>query len=159
MAGPDHEHLTGDVQRLDVVQRLAALRSELRAHNVAYYQHDGPTIPDADYDQLLRELQALETQHPALVVPDSPSQVVGSAVSTLFTPVEHRVPMMSLDNAMDIDELRAWNERVARGLPDGVEPSYVCELKFDGLAVSIRYEGGRFVQAATRGNGRVGEDV
>ncbi len=143
----------------EIVRRVDDLRQELRAHNVAYFELDAPTIPDAEYDQLMRELRDLEAAHPELADPESPTQRVGSDAATLFRPVEHRVPMMSLDNAMDFDELRAWDERMRRGLPDDVEPRYICELKFDGLAVSVRYESGRLVQAATRGNGRVGEDV
>lgn len=139
--------------------RIDELRVEIRAHNVAYYDDDAPTITDADYDVLLRELNDLEDRHPDLRTADSPTQTVGSRADTLFEPVEHRVPMMSLDNAMDLDELRAWDDRVGRGLEEGEARSYVCELKFDGLAVSVRYERGQLAQAATRGNGRVGEDV
>ncbi|MCX7622123.1 MAG: NAD-dependent DNA ligase LigA, partial [Acidimicrobiales bacterium] len=109
----------------------------------------------------MRELAALEAQHPDLITPDSPTQTVGGAPSAAFAPVEHRVPMMSLDNAMDEGELQAWGERLARllGAERAATIAYVCELKIDGLAVSLRYEGGRFVQGATRGDGRVGEDV
>jgi DNA ligase (NAD+) len=123
---------------------------------------DAPTVPDADYDQVERELKRLEAEHPDLITPDSPTQLVGGAPSELFAPVTHHVPMMSLDNAMDVEELKAWGDRTARRLASvGIDGPvrYVCELKIDGLAMSIRYEGGRFVQAATRGNGRVGEDV
>ncbi len=142
-----------------IVERVRRLQEELRAHNVAYFENDAPVIPDGEYDLLMRELRELEEAHPDLRSPDSPTQSVGSDAASLFQPIEHRVQMMSLDNAMDLDELRAWNERILRGLGDDGTPTYVCELKFDGLAVSIRYEGGRLVQAATRGNGRVGEDV
>src|SRR5690606_27194441 len=115
-----------------------------------------------DYDELVRELRALESAHPDLISPDSPTAKVGGAPSALFSPVEHSVRMMSLDNVMDLDELQAWGSRTARrleqlGLDGGTR--YVCELKIDGLAVSMRYEQGRFVRAATRGDGRVGEDV
>ena len=138
------------------------MRDEIRRHNQAYYTDDAPILPDADYDALVRELQALEASHPDLITPDSPTQQVSGAPSSQFAAVQHAIPMMSLDNAMGLDELTAWGARTARRLVDlGVESSvrYVCELKIDGLAVSIRYEKGRFVQAATRGNGRVGEDV
>jgi DNA ligase (NAD+) len=107
---------------------------------------------------MVRELRDLEAANPDLVADGSPTGLVGGAISATFAPVTHRVPMMSLDNAMDADELRAWAERVVKGL-DGAVPVFVCELKFDGLAISLRYEDGRFVQAATRGDGRVGEDV
>lgn len=145
----------------DPAQRIEWLRSEIRRHNVAYYQHDAPTVPDADYDELVRELQRLEAEHPHLARPDSPTSTVGSAPAATFSEVVHRVPMMSLDNAMNESELRDWGSRTARRLAEiGVsDVRYVCELKIDGLAISIRYEHGRFVQAATRGNGRVGEDV
>jgi DNA ligase (NAD+) len=148
---------------LDPVARIDELRETIRRHNKAYYDEDAPEIPDAEYDALVRELRALEELNPDLIVPDSPTQVIGGAPSTTFAEVVHRVPMMSLDNAMDEGELRAWGERTARALtklgvdPDGI--GYVCELKFDGLAVSLRYEGGRFVLGATRGDGRRGEDV
>ncbi len=148
----------GDSDLVAAAARVEALRSEIEAHNLAYFQLDAPTIPDGEYDQLVRELRALEADHPELVTASSPTSSVGAAIATLFDPVEHRRPMMSLDNAMDVTELTAWHQRVERGA-DGASVGYVCELKFDGLAVSLRYEDGRFVQAATRGNGRVGEDV
>ena len=134
------------------------LRALIRYHNQRYHELDDPEISDADYDALVRELRGLEEQYPALITPDSPTQLVGSGASATFAPVEHRVPMMSLDNAFDEAELRAWGARVERGLA-GAPVRYVCELKIDGLAMSLRYEGGRLVQAATRGDGRVGEDV
>jgi DNA ligase (NAD+) len=138
--------------------RVDELRAQIAYHNERYHTLDDPEISDADYDALVRELRQLEADHPDLVVEDSPTGLVGGAISTAFSPVAHRVPMMSLDNAMDADELRAWADRVVKGL-DGAVPTFVCELKFDGLAISLRYESGRFVQAATRGDGRVGEDV
>jgi DNA ligase (NAD+) len=142
----------------DPVARLGELRAAIAHHDERYHTLDDPEISDADYDQLVRELRALEAEHPDLVTPDSPSQRVGGATSATLAPVEHAVPMMSLDNAMTEAELRAWAERVARGLGDDTA-TFVCELKFDGLAMSLRYERGRFVRAATRGDGRVGEDV
>jgi len=142
----------------DVADRIDSLRALLAHHNHRYHTLDDPEISDAEYDALVRELRTLEADHPELAVPDSPTGQVGGAVSATFDPVTHRVPMMSLDNAMDVDELRAWADRVVKGL-DGATPTFVCELKFDGLAISLRYEDGVFVQAATRGDGRVGEDV
>jgi DNA ligase (NAD+) len=142
----------------DPAARVEALRAEIAHHNERYHTLDDPEISDADYDALVRELRALEADHPELADDTSPTHAVGGAISATFAPVTHRVPMMSLDNAMDGDELQAWAERVLKGL-DGDAPLFVCELKFDGLAISLRYEGGRFVQAATRGDGRVGEDV
>jgi DNA ligase (NAD+) len=147
-----------------VEERASALRVEIDAHNRRYHELDEPTISDADYDDLVRELRAIEEEFPELITPDSPTQRIGSRVSTTFAPVVHRVQMMSLDNAFEESELHAWGERLQRRLgasaADGpVAVGYVCEPKIDGLAISIRYEGGRFVQAATRGDGHTGEDV
>jgi DNA ligase (NAD+) len=149
MAGPDPA---------DVLPRADWLRAEIRRHDELYYEHAQPEVSDAEYDALVRELRAIEEAHPDLVTPDSPTQRVSGTASATFAPVEHRVPMMSLDNAFDQAELEAWGQRVLRGL-GGAPARYVCELKIDGLAISVRYERGRFVQAATRGDGRVGEDV
>lgn len=139
-------------------KRVEQLRAQIRQHNDLYYGKDSPEISDAEYDLLVRELRDLEAAHPELADAESPSEAVGSADITTFDPVVHAVPMTSLDNAMDEDELRAWGERVVKGLGD-VPIAYVCELKIDGLAISIRYENGVMVQAATRGDGKVGEDV
>jgi DNA ligase (NAD+) len=141
-----------------VADRAAWLRDAIIRHDERYYAHDAPEISDAEYDELKRELVALETAHPELVTLDSPTQRVGAPATTTFAPVTHRVPMMSLDNAMDREELAQWGERVAKGLT-GATTRYACELKIDGLAMSIRYENGVMVQAATRGDGKVGEDV
>ena len=157
-------------------QRIDELRTLIIHHDERYHEADAPEIPDADFDALLVELRALEAERPDLVTADSPTARVGAAGRSTFDEVAHRVPMRSLDNAFDIDELRAWSERVVKRLAaDGAavgadeevvenagDPpavTWVCELKFDGLAVSIRYEDGVLVQAATRGDGRVGEDV
>ncbi len=122
-----------------------------------YYVLDSPTLSDADFDQRMRRLEELEEAHPDLRTPDSPTQKVGGAVSTEFTPVDHLEPMMSLDNVFSFEELEAWAARLAR---DGVvDPAYLCEPKVDGLAVNLLYERGRLVRAATRGDGRTGEDV
>lgn len=123
-----------------------------------YYGADEPEISDIEFDELLRELRDMESKHPELVDVTSPAEAVGAATITTFDPVVHRVPMTSLDNAMDEQELRAWGDRIAKGL-DGQPVQFVCELKIDGLAISIRYENGQLVQAATRGDGKVGEDV
>ena len=176
--------------------RMAELIELIRHHDQRYHADDAPEIPDADYDLLKRELLELEAAHPELARPDSPTQTVGADPSTLFEPVEHRLPMMSLDNAFNRGELDAWADRARRRLvavrtrraanesskqgvlllpgeeegddneganetktPSAELGNLVCELKFDGLAVSLRYENGRLVQAATRGNGRVGEDI
>jgi len=141
-----------------IVARAAELRELIAYHNDRYFGADEPEISDAEYDELVRELRTIETDHPELKPEQSLLDLPGAASSTTFAPVTHRQPMMSLDNAMDESELRAWGERVAKGL--GNEPTrFVCELKIDGLALSIRYENGLLVQAATRGDGKVGEDV
>ncbi|MEY4338204.1 MAG: NAD-dependent ligase LigA [Actinomycetota bacterium] len=140
-------------------ERIRELRALVAYHNERYYALDAPEVSDAEYDQMVRELARLEAEHPDLADLESPSMQVGAgSLSTAFAPVTHAVPMTSLDNAMDLDELTAWGDRVARGL-DGADTTFVCELKIDGLAMSLRYERGRFVQAATRGDGKVGEDV
>ncbi|MGW4892661.1 NAD-dependent DNA ligase LigA [Kitasatospora sp. NPDC004240] len=143
----------------EVRRRHAELAAEIEDHRARYYEQDAPTVSDAEFDALMRELEALEAGHPALVTPESPSQKVGGAVvAGLFASVEHRERLLSLDNAMDGDELAAWAERVGAEL-SGIDYHYLCELKVDGLAVNLTYENGRLVQAATRGDGRVGEDI
>lgn len=138
--------------------RIAELSELIRRHNESYYAEDSPAIPDAEYDQLVRELQDLEAAHPDLARADSPSRGVGADPSTLFSPVEHRIPMKSLDNAFSWGELDAWAERANRHLGQDLG-ELVCEPKIDGLAVSLRYEDGALVQAATRGNGKIGENI
>jgi DNA ligase (NAD+) len=144
---------------VDAAQRIEELRAQIAYHDRRYYELDSPEIPDADYDRLVRELREIEGEHPELITPDSPTQRVSGAPSVLFAPVRHLVPMMSLDNAMDLDELEAWAARIARVDPEALGADFVCELKIDGLAMSITYEHGRFVRAATRGDGVTGEDV
>jgi DNA ligase (NAD+) len=148
----------GSVARdLDPAARAEELRGLIEYHNERYHQLDAPEIPDAEYDALVRELRDIEANYPDLATPTSPTQSVGAAPSTQFTPVEHRVPMMSLDNSFSPAELQAWADRLAKSIPAGT--TFVCELKIDGLAMSLTYENGRYVQAATRGDGRTGEDV
>ncbi|MGZ4627062.1 MAG: NAD-dependent DNA ligase LigA, partial [Kineosporiaceae bacterium] len=135
----------------------ATLAEEVDEARWRYYVLDAPTLSDADFDQRMRRLEELEEEFPELRTPDSPTQKVGGAVSTEFTPVDHLEPMMSLDNAFSYEELEAWRSRLAR---DGVDdPAMLCELKVDGLAINLLYEDGRLVRAATRGDGRTGEDV
>jgi DNA ligase (NAD+) len=148
---------------VDPAERAQQLRDVIEHHNRRYFELDEPEIPDAEFDSLLRQLRAIEEAHPDLIVPYSPTQQVGGAVTTTFAPVVHAVPMMSLDNAFSADELTAWGERLTRRLAEIGDAAhavgFVAELKIDGLAVSIRYERSRLVQAATRGDGRIGEDV
>ncbi len=141
----------------EIRQQAQRLRDQVAHHNRRYHELDDPEISDFEYDQLVRQLQALEGQFPALAMAESPTQGVGGGISTLFAPVRHAVPMMSLDNSFSAAELEAWGARAQRRIGDDV--AYCCELKIDGLAMSLRYQGGRLVQAATRGDGRVGEDV
>jgi DNA ligase (NAD+) len=143
----------------DPAERVEELRAQIAYHNEKYHIEDAPEISDAQFDALLRELRELEEAHPDLATPDSPTQQVGAAPSVLFAPVQHRLPMMSLDNAFDLDELQAWVDRIARIDPAVTGADFECELKIDGLAMSLTYEGGRFVRAATRGDGTTGEDV
>lgn len=147
-----------------IQERADALRELLHHHNHQYYVLDQPEIPDAEYDRLFRELQELEAQYPALLTPDSPTQRVGGRVLEGFAKVRHKVPMLSIRTETDIEPsgARNFDGRVRRelGLKEGDAPvEYVAELKFDGLAISLRYEHGVLVQAATRGDGEIGEDV
>ena len=142
--------------------RLNALRDEIDLHNYRYYVLDAPSIPDAEYDRLFRELQQLEAQYPEYAIPDSPTQRVGGRVLDAFDPVRHAVPMLSIRTETDIGDSGAiaFDARIRRelGQPDA-HIEYACELKFDGLAINLRYEHGMLVQAATRGDGETGEDV
>ena len=138
--------------------RVAGLRERIEKANYEYYILDQPTLDDAAYDALLRELQELEATHPELVTPESPTQRVGIAPSSRFAPVEHAHPMLSLSNAFDETEVRAFDQRIRKALGRD-DVGYVCELKIDGLAINLTYVDGRFTQGATRGDGSVGEDV
>ncbi|TMC46445.1 MAG: NAD-dependent DNA ligase LigA [Chloroflexi bacterium] len=139
-------------------KRVAELREKIEKANYEYHVLDQPTIADEAYDALMRELQSLEAAHPELVTPESPTQRVGAPASTRFAPVQHAAPMLSLSNAFNEEELRAFDQRV-RKLLGRDEVGYVCELKIDGLAINLAYQDGKFVQGATRGDGLVGEDV
>jgi DNA ligase (NAD+) len=142
-------------------ERAEELRTLIQHHNTLYHTLDAPEIPDAEYDLLVVELRQLESTYPTLATPDSPTNTVGAAPSGLFQEVRHRAPMMSLDNAFSEVELRAWGDRLRRQDPllELESLAFSCEPKVDGVAMSLTYEGGRFVQAATRGDGVVGEDV
>ncbi|MDE3739688.1 NAD-dependent DNA ligase LigA [Pseudomonas resinovorans] len=150
-------------------ERIYALRAELDAHNYRYYVLDEPSVPDAEYDRLFRELQALEAEHPELVTPESPTQRVSGAALSAFGEVRHEVPMLSLGNAFEEQDLLDFDRRVREGLGEllpggdlfgsGPEVEYTCEPKLDGLAVSLLYENGLLVRGATRGDGTTGEDI
>ncbi len=139
--------------------RIEALREQLREHNYRYYVLDDPKIPDAEYDRLLRELQQLEAENPDLVRADSPTQRVGAEPSAAFAEVEHGLPMLSLDNAFEEQALIDFDRRIRERLGESDPLDYACEPKLDGLAVNLRYEDGELVLAATRGDGRRGEDI
>jgi len=143
----------------EVSKRIERLRKVIRYHAHRYHVLDDPEITDAEYDALMAELRELEAAHPELVTPDSPTQRVGGEPLPQFEKVEHRRPLLSLDNAFDEEEVRAWERRIRRLLGDDADIKYTVEPKIDGLAVALTYEEGRLVQGATRGNGFVGEDV
>jgi DNA ligase (NAD+) len=137
--------------------RVEELREQLNYHSYRYHVLDDPEVSDAEYDDLMNELRALEERFPELIVSDSPTQRVGATPADLFAPVEHRARMLSLDNAFSREELEAWAARVERGV--GANVRYSCELKIDGVAVALTYENGLLTKGATRGDGRVGEDI
>lgn len=143
----------------DMQTQLEKLRQQLRYHNHLYYVLDDPQIPDVEYDRLFRELQALETAHPELITPDSPTQRVGAAPLTEFGEIKHAIPMLSLGNVFSDEELLAFDKRIHDRLKSDAETEFVAEPKLDGLAISILYENGVFTRAATRGDGETGEDV
>ena len=146
-----------DRLRAEAKPRVEELREQINHHSYRYHVLDDPEVSDADYDELIRALQALEDEFPELITPDSPTQRVGNAPADLFAPVQHRAPMLSLDNTFSFEELDAWAARVVRGVGEGA--GFACELKIDGVACALTYENGVLVKAATRGDGRVGEDI
>lgn len=143
----------------EVKQRVQELRQLLQRASLAYYVLDNPIMEDAVYDQLYRELQQLETQYPELIAPDSPTQRVGEKPATQFSSVRHKIPLYSLENAFNIEELKTWQERWRRHAPKTNAAEYVCELKIDGSALALTYENGVLVRGATRGDGVTGEDI
>src|SRR5262245_15675231 len=146
------------VTKAEARKRIEELAGELREHDYRYHVLDQPTISDAQYDRLFRELKALEEEYPEFRTPDSPTQRVGSALRTAFKRVPHVAPMLSLDSLMEADEVRKFDERVRRTLEiDRVD--YVVEPKFDGLSVELVYEDGLFTRGSTRGDGEMGEDI
>jgi DNA ligase (NAD+) len=146
------------MDRADAAQRITELREQIHHHDYLYYVEARPEVSDAEYDRLMAELRALETHCPELISPDSPTQRIGGTPVDVFKTVEHRVAMLSLDNATTPEELREFEARMGRALP-GARFSYVAEPKIDGLGIALLYERGRLVRGATRGDGRMGEDV
>src|SRR5579871_3120777 len=142
----------------DIEKQIEALREKIRHHEYLYHVLDRPEISDFDFDQLMQELRQLESEHPALVTPDSPTQRVGGKPREGFVKVRHSSPMLSLDNTYNEDDLRNWERRVHE-LTGRKEVDYVCELKLDGMSLALRYEAGRLVRGITRGDGTTGEDV
>ncbi|AUM14402.1 NAD-dependent DNA ligase LigA [Ketobacter alkanivorans] len=153
MASTDHQ------TEQTIKQQIDQLREQLREHNYLYYVLDEPSIPDVEYDRLFQQLKQLETAHPELISSDSPTQRVGAQPLAAFQQVQHRIPMLSLDNVFNEEELIAFDRRIRERLNVEGEIQYVCEPKLDGLAVSLLYENGVLVQAATRGDGQTGEDI
>lgn len=141
------------------VEKIRILREIIREYDYNYYILNQPKITDYEYDSLLNELKELENKYPNLITPDSPTQRVGSDLTNEFKSISHSVPMLSLSNAYSIEELREFDRRVREGLGEGANPEYVCELKIDGVSISINYEDGFFKHAVTRGDGTIGEDV
>ncbi len=156
MAGRTHDHATGAIA---AARRHAELVREIDAHNYRYYVLDDPIVSDADFDRLLRETRALEEAHPELTTPDSPTMRVGGEARTSVVQVKHAARMLSLDNAYTEEELLEFRRRVADGLPAAEVPRFCVEPKLDGASVEVIYEGGRLIQASTRGDGETGEDI
>ena len=147
------EHVPGQAS-----ERVEALRAEIDGHNYRYYVLDAPSVPDAEYDRLLRELQELETRYPQLITPESPTQRVGAEPLEAFESVRHETPMLSLGNAFSDEEIERFHERAMKAL-ESEHVDYIAEPKLDGVAISLRYDDGRLVRAATRGDGNTGENV
>ena len=144
---------------MDIYKNICSLREKLNSHNINYYVHDNPTISDKEYDLLLKELEKLESKYPEYITKDSPTQRVGASPLTVFKTIKHRIPMQSLANAMDINELKQFNKQILKILDTEEKIEYIGEPKLDGLAVELVYEKGQFVYGSTRGNGVEGEDI
>src|ERR1700676_3325179 len=142
----------------DIEKKMEALRERIRHHEYLYHVLDNPEISDLEFDKLMQQLKDLESEHPTLVTPDSPTQRVGGKPREGFVKVRHSTPMLSLDNTYNEEELRAWERRVHE-LTGRSDVDYVCELKLDGMSLALVYEGGKLVRGVTRGDGSIGEDV
>jgi DNA ligase (NAD+) len=156
-AQAEERHESEERRRSEARVRIDELHDLINHHDYRYYVLDDPEVSDAEYDELMRELRALEEEFPEFITPDSPTQRVGGAPTQLFAPAEHLAPMLSLDNAFSWEELNAWGKRVERVV--GQQADFVCELKIDGLAVALLYREGAYVRGATRGDGRIGDDI
>ncbi|HSA06716.1 MAG TPA: NAD-dependent DNA ligase LigA [Candidatus Gastranaerophilales bacterium] len=143
----------------ELKQKLCALRDKINYHNYLYYVKDTPDISDKQYDELFRELQRLETENPELITFDSPTQRIGAVSSEKFEQVTHKYPLFSLDNANGSEELLEWNNRIRKTYPEPEKIEFVCELKIDGLAITLSYQNGKFTKGATRGDGKTGENI
>ena len=144
---------------MDIFRQIQLLRTEINRHNIRYYVYDDPIISDAEYDDLMQDLDQLEKDHPELIIPGSPTQRVGAKPLEAFQSIAHRIPMLSLANAMNSDELREFDAQVKKGLGSEEDVEYVAEPKLDGLAVELVYENGEFSYGSTRGDGTTGEDI
>jgi DNA ligase (NAD+) len=142
----------------DIEKKIEALREKIRHHEHLYYVLDNPELSDAEFDKLMQQLKNLESEHPSLVTPDSPTQRVGGKPREGFVKVPHSSPMLSLDNTYNEEELRGWERRVHE-LTGRSDVDYVCELKLDGMSLALVYENGKLARGVTRGDGSVGEDV
>ncbi|MBC8554661.1 MAG: NAD-dependent DNA ligase LigA, partial [Candidatus Brocadiales bacterium] len=143
----------------NVIEKIENLRAKIRCHDGKYYVENMPEITDYEYDQLMIELRSLESSYPQFITPDSPTQRVGGEPVSEFTPFEHRVPMLSIENTYSDEELREFDKRIRRMLKDVDDIEYVVEHKIDGVAITLWYENGVFTRGATRGNGFRGDDV
>ena len=144
---------------MDILRQIQLLHAEINQHNISYYVHDDPIISDSEYDRLMRELEQMEKEHPDFITPDSPTQRIGAAPLTKFQTITHRIPMLSLANAMNEDELIDFDTQVKKGLGLETDIEYAAEPKLDGLAVELVYEKGKFSHGSTRGDGTTGENI
>ena len=146
---------------MSIEQQIQQLREQLNKHNYRYYVLDDPEVPDAEYDRLFQQLKSLEAEHPSLITPESPTQRVGGAPLAAFKQVQHELPMLSLDNAFNAEDMQEFNRRIVDRLayPADTEIGYACEPKLDGIAISLLYENGVLIRGLTRGDGSTGEDI
>jgi len=144
---------------MDILRQIQLLREEINQHNIHYYVQDSPVVSDNEYDQLMRKLEKLEMENPKLITPDSPTQRIGAAPLSEFQSLAHRLPMLSLANAMNEDELIEFDNQVKKGLGVDSEIEYAAEPKLDGLAVELVFDDGIFIHGSTRGDGTIGEDI